>query len=110
VVQEEPHNEEFDLISRWCLPVDFMAPRMDFSSFYIYFVRLLLCNKYSNFIVTFISVLSVIICVVFFGAYLRCTRLCPLNSGVIEVVSEEMLTVRRNIDRNGQNPYLLTLL
>jgi hypothetical protein len=41
---------------------------------------------------------------------MRCTRLCPLNPGVTEVVSEEMLTVGRNLDRNGQNPYLLTLL
>jgi hypothetical protein len=31
-----------------------------------------------------------------------------LNPGVTEVVSEEMLTVGRNLDRNGQNPYLLT--
>jgi hypothetical protein len=30
--------------------------------------------------------------------------------GVTEVVSEEMFTVGRNLDRNGQNPYLLTLL
>jgi hypothetical protein len=30
--------------------------------------------------------------------------------GVIEVVSEEMLTVGRNLDRTGQNPYLHTLL
>jgi hypothetical protein len=30
--------------------------------------------------------------------------------GVTEVVLEEMLTVGRNLDRNGQNPYLLTLL
>jgi hypothetical protein len=29
---------------------------------------------------------------------------------VTEVVLEEMLTVGRNQDRNGQNPYLLTLL
>jgi hypothetical protein len=58
----------------------------------------------------FISIHSVIICVVFFGTYMRCTRLCPLNSGVTEVVLEEMLTVGRNLDRNGQNPYLLTLL
>jgi hypothetical protein len=29
---------------------------------------------------------------------------------VIEVVLKEMLTVGRNLDRNGQNPYLLTLL
>jgi hypothetical protein len=40
VVQEEPHNEEFDL-SRWRLPVDFMAPMIDFSSLYIY---LLFCK------------------------------------------------------------------
>jgi hypothetical protein len=33
---------------------------------------------------------------------MRCTRLCPLNPGVTEVVSEEMLTVGRNLDRNGQ--------
>jgi hypothetical protein len=41
---------------------------------------------------------------------MRCTRLCPLKPGVTEVVSEEMLTVGRNLDRNGQKPYLLTLL
>jgi hypothetical protein len=58
--------------------------------------------------VTFVSIHSVIICVVFFGAYMRCTRLYPLNPGLIEVVSEEMLTVGRNLDRNGQNPSLLT--
>jgi hypothetical protein len=74
------------------------------------FVRLLLCNKYSDVIVTFISIHFVIIYVVFFGACMRCTRLCPLNRGVTEVVSEEMLTVGRNLDRNGQNHYLLTLL
>jgi hypothetical protein len=50
----------------------------------------------------FISMHSVIICVVFSGAYMRCTRICPLNPGVTEVVSEEMLTVGRNLDRNGQ--------
>jgi hypothetical protein len=59
-----------------------MALRMDFSSFYIYFVRLPLCNNYSDYIVTFISIHSVIICVVFFGAYMRCTQPCPLNPGV----------------------------
>ena len=44
------------------------------------------------------------------GACMRCTWLCSLKPGVTEVVSEEMLTVGRNLDRNGQNPYLLTLL
>jgi hypothetical protein len=46
----------------------------------------------------------------FLGAHMRCTRLYPLNPGVTEVVSEEMLTVGQNLDRNGLNPYLLTLL
>jgi hypothetical protein len=46
----------------------------------------------------------------FFGAHMRRTRLYPLNLGVTEVVSEEMLTVGRNLDRPGQNPYLLTVL
>jgi hypothetical protein len=50
--------------------------------FIFYFVRLPLCNKYSDDIVTFISIHSVIICVVFFGAYIRCTRLYPLNPSV----------------------------
>jgi hypothetical protein len=31
---------------------------------------------------TFISMHSVIICVAFSGAYMRCTRLCSLNPGV----------------------------
>jgi hypothetical protein len=51
-------------------------------TFIIYFVRLPLCNKYFYDIVTFISIHSVIICVVFFGAYMRCPRLYPLNPGV----------------------------
>jgi hypothetical protein len=70
--------------------------------FIFYFLRLPLCNKYSDDIVTFISIHSVIICVVFFGAYMRCIQLCPLNLGVTEVVSEEMLIVGQNLDRNGQ--------
>jgi hypothetical protein len=53
---------------------------------------------------TFISMHSVIICVVFFGACMRCTQLCLLNPGVTKAVSEQMLTVERNLDRNGQNP------
>jgi hypothetical protein len=42
---------------------------------------------------TFISIHSVIIYVVFFGACMRCTRLCSLNPGVTEVVLEKILTV-----------------
>jgi hypothetical protein len=39
--------------------------------FIFYFVILPLCNKYSDDIVTFISINSVIISVVFFEAYMR---------------------------------------
>jgi hypothetical protein len=78
--------------------------------FIFYFVRLPRCNKYSDVIVTFISIHSVIIYVVFFGTCMRCIRLCSLNPGVTEVVSEKMLTVGRNLNRNGQNPFLITLL
>jgi hypothetical protein len=49
--------------------------------FTFYFVRLPLCNKYSDYTVTFISIHYVIIYVVFFGACMRCTRLCPLKPG-----------------------------
>jgi hypothetical protein len=45
---------------------------------------------------TFISRHSVIICVVFSGAYMRCTRLCSLNPGVTPVqVSHDTLQFRR---------------
>jgi hypothetical protein len=57
--------------------------------FIFYFVRLPLCNKCYDYIVTFISIHYVIIYVVFFGACMRCTRLCPLKPGVTEVVSKE---------------------
>jgi hypothetical protein len=45
-----------------------------------------------------------------FAGILQCTRFYPLNPGVTEVVSEEMLNVGRNLDRDGQNHYLLNLL
>jgi hypothetical protein len=50
--------------------------------FIFYSVRLPLCNNYFDYIVTFISIHFVVICVVFFGAYMRCTRLCSLKPGV----------------------------
>jgi hypothetical protein len=84
-----PRGVRFDLggvsqLTLWCQ--GWILVR---SIFIIYFVRLPLCNKYSDYIVTFISIHSVIIYVVFFSACMRCTRLCPLNSGVTDVVSEE---------------------
>ena len=57
-------------------------------------------------IMTFISMHSVIICVVFSGACMRCTRLCSLKPGVTEVVSEEMLTVGRNLDRTRHTIFI----
>jgi hypothetical protein len=46
------------------------------------FIILPLCNKYSDDIITFIFIHSVIICVVLFDVYMRYTRNCPLNTGV----------------------------
>jgi hypothetical protein len=103
VVQEEPYNEEFDSILDGVSQSTFWRQGwiLDPVIFIFYFVRLPLCNKYSDYIVTFISIHSVIIYVVFFGACMRCTQLCPLNPGVTKVVSEEILTVGRNLDRTG---------
>jgi hypothetical protein len=46
------------------LPVDFLAPRMDVRSFYIYllFVRLPLCNKYSDYCDIYLYTLCYYIC------------------------------------------------
>jgi hypothetical protein len=41
------------------------------------------------------------------GACMRCTWLCSLKSGVTEVVSKKMLTVGRDLDRNGQTLFYL---
>jgi hypothetical protein len=51
------------------------------SIFIFYFIRLPLCNKYSDYIVTLIFIHSVIIYIVFFGACMRCTRLCSVEPG-----------------------------
>jgi hypothetical protein len=107
------HTTRSSIQSRWCLQLTFLRQGwiLDPVIFNFYFVRLPLCNKYSDYIVTFISIHSVIIYVAFFGACMRCTRLCPLKPGVTEVVSEEMLTVGRNLDRTGQPlPTYLTLI
>jgi hypothetical protein len=84
-----------------------MAPRMDFNRFIFifYFVRLPLCNKYSDYIVTFIYIHSVIICVVFFGAYMRCTRLCPLNLGVTTWQPADMPGVPRELAKHKLKVY-----
>ena len=60
-----------------------LAPTI-LSSFYIYLyfvISLPLCNKYSDVILAFIFIHSVIIYVVLFGACMRFTRLCSLKPG-----------------------------
>jgi hypothetical protein len=47
----------------------------------------------------FISMHSIIICVVFSGAYMRCTRLCSLNPGV----TTETYGPRRPTDDDEQS-------
>jgi hypothetical protein len=69
--------------------------------FIFYFVRLPLCNKYSDYIVTFISIYSIIICVVFFGACIRCTRLCSLNPGVTPCYSRKFFNLEDEILLRG---------
>jgi hypothetical protein len=66
----------------WLLRQGWSLVRFIFTFYFV--IRLRLCNKYSDVIVTFISIHSVIIYVVSFGACMRCTRLCPLKPGVLQ--------------------------
>ena len=110
VVQVEPYcGVQFDLGGVSQLTFWRQGWILDPVIFIFYFVRLPLCNKYYDYCDIFLYTLCYCICCLL-GACMRCTRLCPLKPGVTEVVSEEMLTVGRNLDRNGQNPYLLILL
>jgi hypothetical protein len=74
------HISRSSIRSRWRLPVDFLAPRMDFRSCYIYLVRLPLCNKYSNYCDIYLYTLCYYICCLL-GACMRCTWLCSLKLG-----------------------------
>jgi hypothetical protein len=106
------HVSRSSIRSRWHLPVDFLAPRMDIRSFIFifYFVRLPLCNKYSDYCDIYLNTLCYYTCCLLWRMYEMHPALFLKVRGVTEVVSEEMLTVGRNPDRNGQNLYLLTLL
>jgi hypothetical protein len=66
---------------------------------------LLLYNKYSDYFVTFISIHSVIIYVVFFGACMRCTWLCPLKPGCYNgPLGPEIFILLRVADRALRPP------
>jgi hypothetical protein len=103
------HKMRSSTWSRWRLLVDFMAPRMDFSSFYIYCVRLPLCIKYSDYYDIYLYILCYYMCCLLWRIYEMHPALC-LKSGCDRSGIRGMLTVERNLDRNGQNHYLLTLL
>jgi hypothetical protein len=68
VVQEEPHRGvRFDLGGVSQLTFLRQGRSLVGFIFILYFVSLPLCNKYSDYIMTFISIHSFIIYVVFFG-------------------------------------------
>jgi hypothetical protein len=56
---------------RWRLLVDFLAPRMDFRSFIFifYFVRLPLCNKYSDYCDIYLYTLCYYMCCLLWRMY-----------------------------------------
>jgi hypothetical protein len=56
--------------------------------------------------VTFISIHSVIIYVVFFGACMRCTRLCPLKPGCYTWLLDHLLFARVLLPLNGGPTWL----
>jgi hypothetical protein len=101
------HTTRSSIQYRWRLPVDFMAPRMDFSSIYIYlFVRLPLCNKYSDYCDIYLYTLCYYICCLLWHMYEMHPTL-SLKTGCDRSGIRGMLTVGRNLDRNGQNHYIL---
>jgi hypothetical protein len=65
------HIARSSIRSRWRLPVDFLAPRMDFRSFIFifYFVRLPLCNKYSDYCDIYLYTLCYYICCLLWRMY-----------------------------------------
>jgi hypothetical protein len=77
--------------------------------FIFYFVRLPLCNKYSNYCDIYLYTLCYYICCFLWHMY-EMHPAFSLKSGCDRSGIRVMLTVGRNLDRNGQNHYLLTLL
>jgi hypothetical protein len=66
------HTSRSSIRSRWRLPVDFLAPRMDFRSCYIYllfFVSLPLCNNYSDYCDIYLYTLYYYVCCLLWRMY-----------------------------------------
>jgi hypothetical protein len=78
------------------------------SIFIFYFVRLPLCNKYSHYCDIYLYTLYYYICCLLCHMYEMHSAL-SLNTGCDRSGIRVMLTAGRNLDRNGQNSYLLTL-
>ena len=75
--------------------------------FIIYFVRLPLYNKYSDYCDIYLYTLCYYICCLLWRMYEMHPALF-LKTGCYRSGIRGMLTVGRNLDRNGQNPSLLT--
>jgi hypothetical protein len=65
------HTTRSSIRSRWRLPVDLLVPSMVLSSFhiYFYFVRLPLCNKYSDYCDIYLYTLYYYICCLLWRMY-----------------------------------------
>jgi hypothetical protein len=89
--------------SRWRLPVDLLAPRMDLvrSIFIFYFVRLPLCIKYSDYCDIYLYTLCYYICCLLWRMYEMHSAL-SLKIGCDRSGIRGMLTVGRHLDRNWQ--------
>jgi hypothetical protein len=111
VVQVEPYcRVQFDLGGVSQLAFWRQGWILDHAIFIFYFVRLPLCNKYSDYCDIYLYTLCDYICCLLWCMYEMHPALFLKARGVTEVVSEETLTVRRNLDRNGHNHSLLILL
>jgi hypothetical protein len=105
------HTTRSSIRSRWCLLVDFLAPWMDFSSLYILF-----CKDFHYVISTLIilwhlSLYTLLLYVLSSLAHIWDAPGFALKSGCDRSGIRGMLTIGRNLDRNGQPlPTYLTLI
>jgi hypothetical protein len=107
----KPHIEEFDSIQvaspSWLSGAKDRFWIMLYLSFI--FVSLPLCNKYSDDCDIYLYTLCDYICCLLWRMYEMHLAL-SLKTGCYRSGIRGMLTVGRNLDRNGPNHYLLTIL